>query len=81
MKKIVIINGVNAITLKFDKHEIKKFIIGLNNCLFNPHEYSKIVYEYKGIVLLFTSEYLRQSIISIPREYLESNLHQLILKK
>ena len=81
MKKIVIINGVNITTLKFDKSEIRKFIIGLNNCLLNPQEYSNILYEYKGIVLLFTSEYLRHSCISIPREYLESNLHQLILKK
>ncbi|WP_130735490.1 hypothetical protein [Flavobacterium sp. J27] len=81
MKKIVIINGVNIVTLKIAKSEIEAFIRGLNNCLTNPLEYSKILYEYKGNVLMFTAEYLKQSIISFPKEYLEPNLHHLILKK
>lgn len=64
---IKIQNGISAIVLNFDEDSGRKFLTAVKNCLELPKTYPFIEYEDKKETIFFTAEYLKNSLISIPK--------------
>lgn len=61
-------NGSTTITLSFDHSTADEFITAINNCIKNPLKYPTIDYQDKTDKIIFTAEFLKNSLIIIPKE-------------
>lgn len=66
--KVSIRNGHSEILLDFSDETGEIFIKAVENCLSNPVDYPFINYQDKKDKIIFTAQYLANSLIKIPNE-------------
>jgi len=67
MEKVIIQNGNREMILSFDEETKKEFIKAVNNCLKNSIKYPVVNYSDKKDDIIFTANYLKNSLILMPK--------------
>ncbi|MCT4249473.1 hypothetical protein HZP36_19025 [Elizabethkingia anophelis] len=64
---VQIMNGGRVTTLYFNESTIEPFIRAVKNCIHHPRKYPSIDYSDNKGDIVFTAEYLKNSLIIYPK--------------
>ena len=66
--KVKIQNGNRELILSFSEESGAKFVKAIHNCIGNPKSHPSINYEDAKDKIIITAEYLKNSLIIMPKE-------------